>query len=162
MLAASLHWQPVCLKGLSDGEGQRSWQDANGCDANELRANKQALPSPPLTSDLLSCLFNTLTGKMRWIHLRCQKLQKQPWIAMDGACLNLVSTNYSLFVSHFTINETWFDWSSALPFTILSIYQFHRLHTTLSYVFYKHPNTEFCTNLLLKKSFSKCTLFPQE
>lgn len=76
MLAASLHWQPVCLRGLSDGEEQQSWQDANGCDANELQANKQALSSPPLTSDLLSCLFNTFVGKMSWIQPHCQILQK--------------------------------------------------------------------------------------
>lgn len=68
MLAAS-RWQPVRLRGLSDGEGQRSWQDANGCDANELQANKQALPSPLIAA----CLFNTLTGEVSGIQLCCQK-----------------------------------------------------------------------------------------
>lgn len=104
MLAASPRWQPVCLRGLSDGEGQRSWQDANGRDANELRANKQAFPSPHLTSDLISCLFNNLTGKMRRIQPHCQKTEKKKknWIAGD---FSLLSTYYSF--SNFICNLKW-------------------------------------------------------
>lgn len=67
MLDASLRWQPVCLRGPSDGVGQWVWHCTNGCDANDLLANKQAPPSRLLTSDLPSCLFDNLTSTMRWI-----------------------------------------------------------------------------------------------